>query len=128
MTDKSVVVCFRVLDMPHAHVKDRQTVLCSRCGEAVWLSPASAQLLERGVAPLCLPCFRVTDEGGPSHVTPEQIRELEEAGRNVLASILCTCAEAYTSRSLVDHDCFYHEISTAVEQLRQSVEGKKQDA
>ena len=93
MTDKSVVVCFRVLDMPHAHVKDRQTVLCSRCGEAVWLSPASAQLLERGVAPLCLPCFRVTDEGGPSHVTPEQIREMEEAlGRPVTGADIAFAA------------------------------------
>ena len=93
MDDKSVVVCFRVRDLPHPHVKDSQTVPCSRCGEAVWLSPTSAQLLERGVAPLCLPCFRETNKDGQVRSTPEQMREVEEAlGRPVTGADIAFAA------------------------------------
>ena len=99
MDDKSVLVCFRVLDQPQAHVKDSQQVPCSRCGEAVWLSPASAQILERGVAPLCLPCWRQSALDGPTRVTPEQMRELEEAlGRPVTGADIAFVAASLRHR------------------------------
>ena len=93
MDDKPVVVCFRVLDLPHPHLKDSQTGPCSRCGEAVWLSPTSAQLLERGVAPLCVPCWRQAGYGRPTRATRQQLRELEEAlGRPVTGADIAFAA------------------------------------
>lgn len=84
MEDTPLVVSKRVLDMLRAPVRGSQAVPCSRCGEAVWLSPASVPLLEQGGSVLCLPCFQETYQDGEIGITPETLREVQEAlGRPV---------------------------------------------
>lgn len=77
ITEKRTVVSQRVEDLPYCPVAGSQAIPCSRCGQAVWLTPASVPLIGRGGRMICLRCFAEVYEEGEILVTDETRRELE---------------------------------------------------
>ncbi len=83
----TTVVCTRVADGP-SHVAGATITHCHQCGNDVWLSPSSAEIIARKIGEgdktrvMCIPCVggeeaaltRWVTEG--MHVEPEQRDEL----------------------------------------------------
>jgi hypothetical protein len=63
---------------PTAVPGSRQSV-CSRCGEAVWISPSSEPMVARGARPLCVPC--AVSGPGPDRIEPLTDRQRDEIRR-----------------------------------------------
>ena len=68
------VLCKRVSQLsPDDAVPGARQVTCSMCGEAVYVSPASFEHLERGVPVVCMECGVWT---GEVHITQAVLEEV----------------------------------------------------
>ena len=58
MSDEAYLVCIRVVDMVGEPEAGSVRFVCSRCEEAIWLSPASRQMLASKAAAfaICMQC------------------------------------------------------------------------
>jgi len=77
----AIVLVMRVADATHVHPRASQQ-RCSRCQAAVWVSPASIELLDHAPA-VCLRCLTVRDQlamlRGGAVMTRAQCEEVAEA-------------------------------------------------
>lgn len=82
--DEIVVVCIKVLAMPHAPLPGASRIPCGECGQPVWLSPATAAHVagkpHRIACADCVARARVDDPDGEVMApTPAQIAEMVSA-------------------------------------------------
>lgn len=54
----TLLVSYRVADRPEAAVPGSAQLPCERCGQSVWVSPATRQSFLAGIAPITLVCVR----------------------------------------------------------------------
>lgn len=84
MTEKSVLVCHRVGDIPLGHVADGSLIKkCDTCKKDVWASKASL-IYSGGEVLMCIHCFvKVPSKDRTKLVKPSegQLREIEEHER-----------------------------------------------
>lgn len=76
MTDPILIVCLRVKDYSIPPIVPSFVEHCSKCGEAIWISPSSRETRNGLISPLTICNKCLPNEDFTIRITSEQIKEL----------------------------------------------------